>query len=285
MTTQIHLTLRTAPDLPVEAESLLPENVAGKTRDEIESLPLQVGNSKEKVGDHFQVEIQETQAPADQADTSFPELRLTGDLARFKRLGENMSAGTLFVDGSTGFHAGAQMKGGKLIITGDTGDWLGAHMTGGQIEVRGSAGHFTGAAYRGFTRGMSGGTIIIHGNAGNLTGARMRRGIIAVRGDCGDLAAFSMGAGTVIVGGKAGVRAGANMVRGTVVLLDDPEELMPTFRYNCTCKPLLWLVLQTSLARAGCTFPDAEPRTTFKSYSGDVNEGGRGEILLRHALQ
>ncbi len=274
MNTRIHLTLSTAPALPVEAESLLPEKLTNKARGEIESLPLLVGNRMEKVGDHFQVEIHEgVDGPAC--------LEITGDLTRFKRIGEAMTEGELLVNGNVGFHAGAEMSGGLLTITGNTGDYLGAHMTGGRIVVRGSAGHFAGAAYRGFSRGMSGGTILIHGNAGNLTGARMRRGIIAVCGDCGDLAAFGMGAGTVIIGGTPGVRAGANMVRGTVIMLTRPQEMLPTFRYNCTNKPGAWPLLLASLTRAECILPDAASDMEFESYSGDFNEGGRGEILLR----
>ncbi len=283
--TRVQLTLCSSPDLPVEAEGLLPETVSDKTTGEIESLPLLVGNRTEKVGDHFRVEISDTQEESVSGgglnDGDLAELHLEGDLTRFKHLGEGMSAGRMVVHGSVGFHAGAYISGGSLTITGNAGDWLGAHMNGGRITVRGSAGHFAGAAYRGFTRGMSGGSIVIQGNAGNLTGARMRRGLIAVCGNCGDLAAYGMGAGTVVVGGRSGVRAGANMVRGTVVLLQPPEELMLTFRYNCTSRPLLWPLLRNTLAGMDCCFPESDFQDLFESYSGDFNEGGRGEILLR----
>ena len=284
MNTRVQLTLRTTPALPVEAETLLPETVTGKTRDEIEFMPLLVGNRMETVGDHFQVEITEYPQGGQAGGNGLAVLELTGDLTRFKRLGEAMSGGVMIVNGPVGFHAGALMSGGVLTITGNAGDYLGALMTGGRIEVHGSVGHFTGSAYRGLSSGMSGGTILILGNAGNLTGARMRRGTIAVCGACGDLAAFSMRAGTVLVGGAVGVRAGANMIRGTVILLTPPEELLPTFRYNYTGSPGFWPLLLASLDRADCAFPDVGPQTTFERYSGDFLEGGRGEILLRHAM-
>jgi formylmethanofuran dehydrogenase subunit C len=279
MNTRVYLTLRTAPTLPVEAESLLPENVAGKTATEIESLPLQMGNRTETVGDHFRVEIHEDPS-GEQSESGTADLELAGDLTRFKRLGEGMSSGAMTVNGTVGFHAGARMSGGTLTINGDAGDYLGAMMTGGRITVTGNAGHFAGSAYRGFFRGMSGGSILVLGNAGNLTGARMRRGMIAVRGTCGDLAGFSMGAGTVLIGGKAGVRAGANMVRGTMILLTPPEEMPPTFRYDYTGLPPFWPLLRASLSEAGWTAPEAVARAVFKRYSGDFNEGGRGELLL-----
>lgn len=278
MNTRVHLTLRTAPTLPVEAESLNPENVTGKGAAEIEALPLLVGNRTEKVGDHFRVEVAEGDGKA--AKDGPADLELTGDLTRFKCVGEGMSAGNLTINGGIGFHAGAKMSGGTLTVNGDTGDYLGAMMTGGTIMVNGNAGHFAGSAYRGFTRGMAGGTILVGGNAGNLTGARMRRGTIAVRGTCGDLAAYAMGAGTVLIGGATGVRAGANMARGTVILLTPPEEIMPTFRYDYTGSPSFWPLMHASLSREGWDAPGAGPQALFKRYSGDINEGGRGEILL-----
>ncbi|MGE4506177.1 MAG: formylmethanofuran dehydrogenase subunit C [Desulfovibrionaceae bacterium] len=284
MHTRVHLTLRAAPDLPVEAEQLLPVNVTGKTGEEIAALPLQVGNRTETVGEHFEVEI--TSAP-EQAEDDRPdalaELVLTGDLARFKRLGEAMTAGTMRVEGSVGFHAGALMHGGELTITGNAADHLGAMMTGGTIRVLGNAGHFVGSAYRGETRGMNGGTILIHGNAGNLTGARMRRGTIAVGGKCGDLAGFSMGAGTIVIGGETGVRAGANMVRGSVILLTNPGKMPPTFRYNHTGQLGFWPILLGALnsgSNGGKPLLDGSANAAFQRYSGDFNEGGRGEILI-----
>jgi formylmethanofuran dehydrogenase subunit C len=265
--------------MPVEAESLLPENVTGKSAEEIESLPLQVGNRTETVGDHFRVEIHEG-ASGGPDDGGAAVLELAGDLTRFKRLGEGMSRGSLTVNGTVGFHAGARMSGGSLTINGDTGDYLGAMMTGGRITVHGNAGHFAGSAYRGFFRGMSGGSILVLGDAGNMTGARMRRGMIAVRGTCGDLAGYGMGAGTVLIGGRAGVRAGANMVRGSVILLTPPEEMPPTFRYDYTGQPPFWPLLHASLSQAGWSATEAVAAAEFKRYSGDFNEGGRGELLL-----
>lgn len=271
--TLVTLVLKRVPSFPVEAESLTPENVAGKEVEEIKSLPLWCGNRREEVGDYFNVEIENSGQPA--------QLVLKGDLSRFKRLGQGMGAGEMIVWGSVGFHAGALMRGGTLVIKGNAGDWLGAHMEKGLIKVEGSTGNFAGAAYAGKSRGMTGGTILITGNAGQMLGARMRRGLIAIGGDCGDMPGFGMLAGTVLVRGRAGIRAGAKMVRGTVILLQ-PQVLLPTFYYNCTCRLTTWTLLYKHLNQAGFLLPAAYRDMPFRRYSGDANEGGKGEILICH---
>lgn len=280
MTETVTLSLKEVPPVPVEAESLIPENVAGKDERAIGLLPLLVGKQAETVADWFHV----TFAPADAGDGQQPDGRadlvLRGDLTRFKRLGEGMSRGRMVVEGPVGFHAGARMSGGTLTIHGDAGDFLGAHMTGGLIVVRGHAGHYTAAAYRGYEQGMQGGTVIITGSAGQMLGARMRRGLIYVLGDSGDVTAFNMKAGTIIVGGTPGVRVGARMVRGTVILLGGTAAMLPTFCYDCTDQPVFWTLLHKHLAAQGFA-PEAGPGTAFRRYSGDANEGGRGEVLVR----
>jgi formylmethanofuran dehydrogenase subunit C len=271
--TLVTLVLKRVPSFPVEAESINPENVTGKEVEEIKSLPLWCGNRREEVGDYFDVEIENSGQPA--------QLVLKGNFSRFKRLGQGMGAGDMIVEGSVGFHAGALMRGGTLVIKGNAGDWLGAHMENGLIKVEGSAGDFAGAAYRGKTRGMTGGTILITGNAGQMLGARMRRGLIAIGGDCGDMPGFGMLAGTVLVRGRAGIRAGAKMVRGTLILLQ-PQVLLPTFYYNCTCRLTTWSLLYKHLNQAAFLLPASDQDLLFRRYSGDANEGGRGEILICH---
>jgi len=276
---QVTLTLKEAPRLPVEAESLTPENVADKDAREIGCLPLLVGSTWETVADWFDVAVDE--AASNREDAS-ADLLVKGDLTRFKRLGEEMSAGRMVVEGAVGFHAGARMRGGSLTIHGDAADFLGAHMKGGRIVVHGDAGHYTAASYRGEPHGMKGGTIIVTGSAGQMLGARMRRGLIYVLGDCGDVPGFNMKAGTIIVGGRPGVRVGARMVRGTIVLLGEAQEMLPTFVHACTYRPPVWRVLHAHLADQGFE-PQAGPAEEFRLYSGDFNEGGKGEVLVRTA--
>ncbi|WP_258359385.1 formylmethanofuran dehydrogenase subunit C [Moorella sulfitireducens (nom. illeg.)] len=283
MPVRITLFLKQTPPVPVEAESINPESVTAKDRREIEDLPLWVGNSKERVGDYFRVEVEETEAQQDDDNAPLATLHLVGDLSRFKRLGWGMSRGEMLIRGSVGPHTGAFMRGGTLVIQGQAGDWLGAHMQGGKILVQGSAGNFAGAAYRGYKTGMQGGTIIIRDDAGQMLGARMRRGVIAVGGNCGDFAGFGMAAGTVVVRGAPGLRAGAQMRRGTIILLQ-PGELLPTFYYDCTYGPLFWRLLYNYLQQEGFALPPDYREMSFKRFSGDANEGGKGEILVCQSL-
>ena len=108
------------------------------------------GNQPARVGDFFHV-----------TGTGNGEVRLQGDLARVKRIGEGMTHGRLIVDGHAGMHLGAMMQGGEIIVRGDAGDWAGAEMQGGRLVVMGSAGHLLGSAYRGSRKGMLGGEIIV----------------------------------------------------------------------------------------------------------------------------
>lgn len=290
MKTQVTLVLKEIPSVPVEAESINPENVTEKGIQEIESMPLWCGNRQERVGDYFDVEItslEETKnGVADPVSNSsntdqknLAKLVLQGDLSKFKRLGQGMAAGEMVIQGSVGFHAGALMRGGTLLIQENAADWLGAHMEGGHIRVKGSVGHFVGSAYRGKTKGMTGGTILIGGNAGQMLGARMARGLIVVEGDCGDAPGYGMMAGTILIQGTPGIRVGAKMHRGTVILFQ-PKVLLPTFYYNCTYKLPFWSLLYNQLIREGFSLPASYQDVSFRRYSGDANEGGKGEILI-----
>lgn len=279
MKKQITLVLKQVPSLPVEAESINPQSLHGRSMEEIKHLPVWCGSCQEEVGDYFEIEFSESASTNGGGAEELPQVLLKGDLTRFKRIGQGIGAGTMFVEGSVGFHAGAQMRGGKLVINGNAGDWLGAHMEGGLIQVSGNAGHFAGAAYRGATKGMVGGTILIRGNAGQMAGGRMRRGLIVVGGDCEDMTGYSMLAGTILICGKAGIRVGVRMERGTVILLHE-QTLVPTFYYDCTYRPDYWGILCSQIERDGFTLPASLKTLAFRRFSGDANEGCRGEVLI-----
>jgi len=269
----VTLSLKAAPPVPAEAESLTPDNVAGKTAGEIATLPLLIGKEWQNVGDWFDVAVED-------AESAAPDLLVRGDLTRFKRLGEGMSRGHMLVEGSVGFHAGARMTGGSLTITGDAGDFLGAHMAGGRIVVQGDAGHYVAAGYRGEKVGMTNGTLIVAGSAGQMLGARMRRGLVCVLGDTGDVTGYNMKAGTIVVGGNPAGRVGARMVRGTVAVLgEEPPEMLPTFCYACTYTPVFWRIVHRELTAMGHD-PGRSPEAAFRRFCGDANEGGRGEVLV-----
>jgi formylmethanofuran dehydrogenase subunit C len=195
------LTLREEPVVPLEAEVLCPDRLAGASREEIEALPVWHGNERTRVGEFFAV------------SGAGDDVRLEGDLSRVKLVGAGMTAGRLTVAGDVGMHAGAGMRGGELHVEGDAGDWAGAGMRGGTLVVRGSAGRQLGGVYPGERAGMRGGEIVVHGDAGAQAGAGLRRGLIAIAGRVGDAAGLRMLAGTIVALRGLGPRAGAGMRR------------------------------------------------------------------------
>lgn len=262
------LALRTAPEVPLEAEAIGPDRLAGLGEGEIAKLPLQHGNRKAALGDFFKV-----------TGKGDGELRLEGELGRVKLLGAGMAAGRMVIAGDVGLHLGAAMRGGEIVVEGDAGDWVGAEMTGGRIVVKGNAGHAVGSGYRGSRVGMRGGEIIVHGRAGNETGNTMRNGLIAIGGDCGDFAGVNMLAGSIVVLGGLGIRAGASMKRGTIVTMGGAE-LLPTFRYACCYDPVFLRLYLKRLREFGLAVEDAHITGRYKRWSGDSVELNRGEIWI-----
>jgi formylmethanofuran dehydrogenase subunit C len=255
--------------VPLEAECLTPDNLAGKTPAEISALPLQHGNAQVPLAEFFTVA----------GDAGDQEIVIEGNCQRVKWIGAGMTRGRITIHGNAGMHLGAEMAGGEIHLHGNAGDWVGAEMRGGRIHVHGHAGHLVGAAYRGSRAGMRGGVILVEGNAGNEIGGTMRRGLIAVGGDTGDFVAASMIAGTVLVFGKPGIRNGAGMKRGTLALFGEPAPLLPTFRFACSYRPVFMSLYLRQLQAWG--FPVAQEllRGSYQRCSGDLVALGKGEIL------
>lgn len=268
----ITLTVKEPPSVPLEAEMLTPDVIAGLTIGDIRALPVYLGKRQRRVDDFFTVE-------GDPSD----EMHIEGDVRRVKWIGRGMSRGRVTIHGHTGMHLGSQMNGGVIDVHGDVEDWLGAEMSGGRIHVRGRSGGQVGAAYRGSLSGMRGGTIIIDGSAGLEVGMRMKRGIIAVGGSARDFAGLQMKGGTIVLGGGAELRTGAWMVRGTIVSLT-PVALLPTFSYASTYSPTFLRVYAKHLATLGVTIPFEEQAGAYQRYTGDACVPGKGEILVWRPL-
>jgi formylmethanofuran dehydrogenase subunit C len=255
-------------NLPLDAETITPDLLLGKTEAEIAQLPVLHGNQAGVLGDFFRISD-------DHSDT----LTLEGDLGRVKHIGVGMKQGRIEIHGNVGMHLGAGMHGGEIVVHGNTGDWTGAEMTGGKIHVAGNTGHGLGGAYRGSRHGMNRGFIYVEGNAGYETGALMRRGLIVVAGNVADFAGAFMLAGTIIVFGNLGVRPGAGMKYGTIITYHQPE-LLPTFQYDCVYQPgFLGLILK-NLRSQGKPIEDKWVTGYYRRYSGDFNSLGKGEILV-----
>ncbi len=267
------LTLKERPVVPLEAEVLSPDLLAGKSRAEIRALPVFLGKRQHRMDDFFEVEGEGSE-----------ELELRGDLGRVKWIGRGMTRGRIRIVGDAGMHLGAYMKGGAIETTGRASDWAGAEMSGGFIHIRGDAGGQIGAAYRGSLSGMNGGTILVEGSAGIEVGMRMKSGVLAVKGPVRDFAGLQMKGGTLILMGGAEIRTGAWMIRGTILSLV-PVRLLPTFSYACTYLPPFLKVYARRLQPMGFGIPHETRDGAYQRYTGDNSIPGKGEILfwLPHA--
>jgi formylmethanofuran dehydrogenase subunit C len=268
----ITLTLKDQPSVPLEAETLTPDRMAGLDPVALGALPVFLGKRQMRVDDFFLVE---DSGGNGQAAGAF-EIR--GDLRKVKWVGRAMTRGRLKISGNVGMHLGAYMKGGTIEVDGNAADWVGGEMTGGLIHVRGNAGGQIGAAYRGSMQGMKNGTILIDGTAGLEVGMRMRRGIIVIKGLVRDFCGLQMKGGTIVLCGGAELRTGAWMIRGTIISLT-PIKMLPTFIYDTTYNPVFLRLYAKHLAPLGCPLPPEEDGA-FKRYSGDTSGPGKGEILI-----
>ncbi len=258
------LTLREQPDVPLEADVLTPDRLAGA--DDIAALPLWHGKERTRVGEFFAV------------SGAGDDVRLEGDLSRVKYVGAGMTAGRLTVAGDVGAHAGTGMLGGELHVEGDAGDHAGAGMRGGTLVVRGSAGRGLGGPTSGERAGMRGGEIVVHGDAGAQAGAGLRRGLIAVAGRAGEAAGLRMLAGTIVALGGVGPRAGAGMRRGSIVTTE--AALLATFAFSCVYRPPFLRLYLRRLRALGLPVSDEQIAGRYARWCGDGLELRRGEILI-----
>lgn len=265
------LTYRSTTTIPVEAESIRPDALAGKFLAEIAKLPVQHGNAQVPLGEFFAVSGEAVDG----------EVLLEGDCRRLKWVGAGMASGRLTIRGPIGMHLGAEMTGGEITVFGDAADWVGAEMRGGKIHIHGNAEHLFGAAYRGSRMGMRGGIILVDGNAENELGSGLRRGLIAVGGKASDFAAVSVIAGSVFVFGQPGIRPAAAMKRGTLALFGSSDSFkpLPTFRYDCTYQPAFLRLYLRRLATWGFAVQPQFLDDFYQRYSGDLVALGKGEVL------
>src|SRR5262249_61679559 len=103
-TSMLRLTYHGNTTIPVEAECITPDNLAGKSPEEIAKLPVQHGNVAVPLGEFFRVE----------GDAADGEVVLEGDCGRGEGVGAEMRTGRLTVRGDVGMHLGAEMRGGEV---------------------------------------------------------------------------------------------------------------------------------------------------------------------------
>jgi formylmethanofuran dehydrogenase subunit C len=264
----VTLTLKEQPTVPLEAEVISPDVLAGLGHEEICALPLFLGKRRCRLDEFFVIE-------GERSD----EVVMRGEGGRVKWIGRSMSRGRLTILGNAGMHLGAHLKGGTIEVRGNAADWVGAEMSAGLIHIHGNAGGQIGAAYRGSLSGMKGGTILIEGRAGIEVGMRMKRGTIAVRGPVRDFAGLQMKGGTLFLLGGAEIRTGAWMVRGTIVSLK-PVRLLPTFSLACAYRPTFLPLYVKHLQSQGFSIPPDLEDGAYQRYTGDAAVPGKGEILV-----
>ena len=264
----ITLTLKEAPNVPLEAEAISPDAMVSLSNTALRELPVLLGKRPKRIADFFDVEGEASETIA-----------IVGDLTRVKWIGRAMSRGSITLSGNAGMHLGAYMSGGTIDVSGNASDWLGGEMSGGLIRVAGNVGGQIGAAYRGSSTGMRDGTILVGGTAGLEVGMRMKRGIIAVKGLVRDFAGLQMKGGTIILGSGAELRTGAWMMRGTIVSLR-PIPLLPTFAYAATYMPSFLRVYASRLKTLGFSIPSDAQEGGYRRYTGDTSVPGRGELLI-----
>ena len=274
---ELWLTPTGLPAIPVEAEVICPDVVAGMTLKGVKGLEVHVGNSVHALGEFFEVEGE----LADRASEQM--IVVDGTCQTVKYIGAKMTAGCIHVRGCAGMHAGSQMSGGEMLVEGNTRDWAGAEMRGGLLRIKEDSRNMTAAAYRGSPEGMTGGCIVVEGDAGVELGAFMRRGMIVVAGDVAPFCGAHMNGGEIFVMGKAARRLGAEAKGngGFIACLGEVEEILPTYVYEATYTPTFMKLYMRQLRDAlGIESAERFLESPFRRYVGDLAVGGNCEILV-----
>lgn len=222
----VTITMKNAPALYLEADTISPDAFAGKSAARIAELPVFEGNNPSTLGKYFEIS---GSAGATAADT---KIVVKGDVKKVKYLGFKMTAGEMVIEGSTDQYVGAWMKGGKILVKGDVAAFAATAMKGGELTIEGNAGNYLGAAYRGDWRGMSGGKIRVRGNAGSDTGMYMLGGEIVINGDSEVHVMTHAEGGTVIIRGNAKSKVGGQMVEGNIYIFGSIDVMMPGYKPN-----------------------------------------------------
>jgi len=226
---EIKLKLKKQPDFPLEADSISPDNFAGKTAADIKKLILYHGNKEVKLGDFFDV-------TGKTSNVNDIKIIIDGDLSNIKRIGEKMSGGEIVINGDVGMHVGNHMKGGKITVNGNADDWAGAMLKGGELEISGDAGNYVGSAYRGFWKGMENGIIKVQGKVGreSMLWARSSKGAgkfpILYCGEAGVFLGMHNHGGTIVVEKDVERWIGADQAWGTIVVKGKVEKTLPSYK-------------------------------------------------------
>ena len=260
--------LKHAPALRVDLRGITPSALAGLSAAQVAQLRVGHGNATAPLAEFFSIEPDTGEA-----------LVFEADLSRFDRVGWQMTAGRIQVDGAVGHYAGGCMTGGELAVKGDAGLLAACEMAGGMLSVEGNVDDFAASTLPGSMDGMRGGSLIVKGNAGARFGDRMRRGTALVFGNAGDFLASRMVAGSIAVGGQVGAHVGYGMRRGSVVLLTEPAAVAATFVPAIADADVFWQLLARDLAAHGGPFAGLASKR-IERHLGDLSAAGKGELIF-----
>lgn len=249
----VTLSLKEKNAIPIEADTINPDNFASKSKDEIGAILVWYGNAQVTIGEVFDVAVDGSDS------TENTKIVINGDVSRVKRIGQEMSAGEIEINSNVDMHCGSNMTGGKITINGDADSWVGCEMKGGEIVVNGNGSYYVGGGYRGEACGMKGGKITVTGNVRDYLGEHMCGGEIVVKGDAGLLPGISNNGGSIIIEGSTTMPA-SEMKSGTIIIKGEAAELMPSF------------------AEDGTEDVDG---VTYRKFAGDVNANGKGVLLVK----
>ncbi len=258
------------PEVPIEANNITPDEFAGKSLDEIKKIKIWYGNSEVPLADFFEVS---GESGATALDTT---IVIDGDVFNTKRIGQEMSAGEIIVNGNVNMYVGAEMTGGKITVEGNAASWAGQNMKGGELTIKGDAGDYVGSAYRGDWRGMDGGVLTVYGNVGNEIAEFMLNGKIIIKGNANIMPGIRMHGGLLVIEGDVVARTGAAMKYGNIVVEGTISEFLPGFEYQGIVK---------DIEIDGTSFKGA-----YYKFTGDnCNRGADGAIYAsvlnnRHIL-
>ncbi|MFH1788680.1 MAG: formylmethanofuran dehydrogenase subunit C [Candidatus Altiarchaeota archaeon] len=243
------LTAKDVPEVGVEVDGLTPDAVAGKTIKQVRELVVYAGRNKLKAGDVFEVSGESAKKTEEQ------EIVFAKSTLKIKRIGENMSAGQISVEGDAGYHLGEYMSGGRIIVSGNAASWIGTCMSGGEIVVSGNAGSYVGASSRGLSQGVSGGKITVKGNAGTQVGVGLAGGELVIGGVVNDFLGSYMRGGKISAGGLDG-RVGYAMSGGEITVDDK------------SAKPPLYFTKKSGGEK-------------YATFEGDASFSGKGVLRIR----
>jgi len=99
--------------VPVTAECITPDFVAGKSVRELKMANVWEGNRSVKLSSLFSIEGESDDKPEDCA------IKISGNVAAVRRIGYAMTGGSILIDGDVGMYLGERMKGGTITVTGN----------------------------------------------------------------------------------------------------------------------------------------------------------------------